>query len=73
MSNGETTKQILRIFGVFTPLVVFWGIYYQQNSTWIIQGTQMNCYIGSLHVPPGKHLWQSNHNQCLSAKTSCPV
>ena len=55
MNRAETRRQMLHIFGVFVPLVVFWGIFYQQNSTWVLQGTQMNCYIGSLHVPPGNN------------------
>lgn len=51
--DRETRKQLLRISGVYTPLIVFWAIFYQQNSTWVLQGTQMDCYIGNLHIPPG--------------------
>ena len=47
-------KQLVPIVGVFAPLIVFWAIYYQQNSTWVTQGAMMDCYLGRLHVPPGK-------------------
>ena len=47
-------KQLVPIVGVFAPLVVFWAIYYQQNSTWVTQGAMMDCYLGRLHIPPGE-------------------
>ena len=47
-------KELLPFLGVFGPLVVFWAIFYQQNSTWILQGAQMNCHLGKLQVPPGE-------------------
>ena len=63
LSWKARAKQLLPFLGLFTPLVVFWAIFYQQSSTWVVQGTQMNCYIGPLdigrlhirrlHVPPG--------------------
>ena len=48
-------KELLPFLGVFGPLVVFWAIFYQQNSTWILQGAQMNCHLGKLQVPPGEY------------------
>ena len=53
MTTADTGWQLLRIAGVFAPLIVFWGIFFQQNSTWVLQGRRMDCYLGSLHVPPG--------------------
>ena len=50
----ERSRQLLPFLGLFTPLVVFWAIFYQQSSTWVLQGRDMNCYIGRLHVPPGQ-------------------
>ncbi len=47
-------RQLLPFLGVFGPLVVFWAVFYQQNTTWVVQGMHMNCYIGKLHVPPGE-------------------
>ena len=53
LSWRARASQLLPFLGLFTPLVVFWAIFYQQSSTWVIQGRQMDCYIGKLHVPPG--------------------
>ena len=47
-------KQMLPILKVFIPLIVFWAVFYQRSSTWIVQATKMDCYLGSLHIPPGK-------------------
>ena len=46
-------KQLVPIIKVFTPLIIFWAVFYQRSSTWIVQATQMDCYVGSLHIPPG--------------------
>ena len=56
VSWKERTKQLLPFLGLFTPLVVFWAIFFQQSSTWVVQGRDMNCYIGRLHVPPGQYI-----------------
>ena len=48
-------KQLVPILKVFIPLIVFWAVFYQRSSTWIVQATQMDCYLGSLHVPPGEY------------------
>ena len=56
LSWKERTKQLLPFLGLFTPLVVFWAIFFQQSSTWVVQGRDMNCYIGRLHVPPGQYI-----------------
>ena len=47
-------KQLLPILKVFIPFIVFWAVFYQRSSTWIVQATKMDCYLGSLHIPPGK-------------------
>ena len=59
-SSLARLKEFLPFLGVFAPMVVFWAIFYQQNSTWILQGTQMDCYLGKLHVPPGIILGNTN-------------
>ena len=53
LSVKARARQLLPFVGLFTPLVVFWAIFYQQSSTWVVQGRQMDCYFGRLHVPPG--------------------
>ena len=47
-------KQLVPILKVFMPLIVFWAVFYQRSSTSIVQAAQMDCYLGSLHVPPGE-------------------
>ena len=53
LSRLTRFKELLPFLGVFAPLVVFWAIFYQQNSTWILQGAQMNCQLSKLQIPPG--------------------
>lgn len=59
VTSGSTSakrklKQLIPIFKIFIPLTLFWAIFFQRSSTWIVQATYMDCYLGSLHVPPGK-------------------
>ena len=53
-STKGKLKQLIPIFKIFVPLTLFWAIYFQRSSTWIVQATYMDCYLGSLHVPPGE-------------------
>ena len=57
--QSEKTKEgklkgLTPIFKIYMPLSIFWAMYYLRSSTFITQAAQMDCYIGSLHVPPGK-------------------
>ena len=47
-------RQLVPILKVFVPLSMFWAIMYQRTTTFVLQAVQMNCYISSLHVPPGE-------------------
>jgi hypothetical protein len=38
-------QDLRRIMKVFLPLPIFWALYYQQNSTWVDQGSDMNTTI----------------------------
>ena len=53
LTTWEKLKQLVPIIKVFIPLIMFWAVYYQRSSTWVVQATQMDCYVGSLHIPPG--------------------
>jgi len=53
LTMKQTLQQLWPILTVFLPLIIFWAIFFQQNSTWIQQGLDMDCYLGQLHVPPG--------------------
>ncbi|XP_065898332.1 solute carrier family 15 member 3-like isoform X2 [Dysidea avara] len=52
MTMKQTLQQLWPILTVFLPLIIFWAIFFQQNSTWIQQGLDMDCYLGQLHIPP---------------------
>lgn len=58
----QTVQQLWPIMTIFLPLIVFWALFFQQNSTWIQQGLDMDCYVSSLHIPPGGSCdqWYSN-------------
>lgn len=47
-------EQLWPIMTIFLPLIIFWALFFQQNSTWIQQGLDMDCYLNKLHIPPGK-------------------
>src|SRR5262249_49158622 len=40
----EDRKTLLRIVIVFSPLIIFWALYYQLNTSWMQQGTEMRPY-----------------------------
>ena len=50
----DMLKEIKPLLGVFVPLIAFWALFFQQNSTWVLQGQEMNCFLGKLKVPPGE-------------------
>lgn len=49
-------KQLIPAFKILLPLTLFWAIFFQRSSTWILQAIRMDCYLGSLHIPPGKQV-----------------
>jgi len=49
--RSENRLTLLRIIFVFAPVVVFWSLYDQQNTTWVQQGAKMlPFHIGSYEV-----------------------
>lgn len=42
----------MRVIIVFLPLPIFWGLYEQQYSRWILQAQQLNGIIGSFTIKP---------------------
>ena len=57
-------RAVLPILGVFLPITVFWALMFQQNSTWVAQGLDLDCYLGSVEVPPGA---RAGHVLCVWA------
>uniref|UniRef100_A0A0K0FBV1 Oligopeptide transporter 1 n=1 Tax=Strongyloides venezuelensis TaxID=75913 RepID=A0A0K0FBV1_STRVS len=48
----EDIKQLFRVAVMFLPVPIFWALYDQQGSIWLIQGIQMDCRVGSLLILP---------------------
>jgi solute carrier family 15 oligopeptide transporter 1 len=36
------TKQLFRVLAVFIPFPLFWALFEQQGSRWIVQAKRMN-------------------------------
>mmetsp|Transcript_1611 Transcript_1611/g.5691 ORF Transcript_1611/g.5691 Transcript_1611/m.5691 type:complete len:531 (-) Transcript_1611:47-1639(-) len=51
-TRKEDLESLWRIIPIFSPFPVFWALYFQQSSTWIIQAEEMNLYLGNFYVPP---------------------
>ncbi|KAL4452417.1 hypothetical protein ABPG75_008079 [Micractinium tetrahymenae] len=52
LTEVEEFKCILRFTGVWITLVMYHAIYAQLSTTFILQGTGMDCHLGSLNVSP---------------------
>lgn len=46
------TKILLNVLTLFLPLPIFWALFDQQGSRWLIQATKMNGNIGFFTVKP---------------------
>lgn len=45
-------KSLLRVLVIFLPLPVFWTLFDQQGSRWVLQATQMDGRIGAITIKP---------------------
>lgn len=41
----DDIKSLLRILVMYLPMPMFWALYEQQYSVWLIQGIQMDCRL----------------------------
>ncbi|RCN45104.1 POT family protein [Ancylostoma caninum] len=49
----DDVKSLLRVLIMFLPVPMFWALYDQQGSIWLIQGIQMDCRLsGNLLLLP---------------------
>uniref|UniRef100_A0A0N4ZC98 Oligopeptide transporter 1 n=1 Tax=Parastrongyloides trichosuri TaxID=131310 RepID=A0A0N4ZC98_PARTI len=48
----DDIKQLFRVSIMFLPVPIFWALYDQQGSIWLIQSIQMDCRVGSLLILP---------------------
>jgi len=49
---------VLRVMLIFAPIPVFWALWDQKGSTWIVQATQMDLNVGPGSWPP-RSSWRS--------------
>jgi POT family proton-dependent oligopeptide transporter len=50
--SPETKEVVWRMARIFAPLPIFWGLYFQQSSTWVFQSQAMNRNLFSWSIPP---------------------
>jgi POT family proton-dependent oligopeptide transporter len=48
----DGAKAVLRIMGVFAAVTLFWALFDQKASTWVIQASQMDRVIGGVERSP---------------------
>jgi POT family proton-dependent oligopeptide transporter len=46
----EGTRAVLKVLAVFAPIPLFWALFDQKASTWVVQAKSMNGNIGTLMV-----------------------
>ncbi|GAB5369883.1 hypothetical protein AAMO2058_001444900 [Amorphochlora amoebiformis] len=50
--EAEEVKQVLKVIVLMSPLPLFWCLFDQQSSTWVIQASQMDTSIGAWKILP---------------------
>lgn len=45
LESAQRTKAILGILMMFAPIPVFWALYNQVNTTWVLQGNKMTSFF----------------------------
>ncbi|MGQ0504816.1 MAG: POT family MFS transporter [Myxococcaceae bacterium] len=50
----EGAHSVLRILMIFVPIPLFWALFDQKGSTWILQAQQMDLQLGSVTFQPSQ-------------------
>ena len=58
-------KELIPIMKVFFPITMYWAVSYQRFSSFVLQGVEMDCYLGSIEVPPGTYTLHRLHTISL--------
>ncbi|KAF8368193.1 pept-3 [Pristionchus pacificus] len=45
-----SVRSFIDVAIIFMPLILFWALFDQQASTWVIQAQNMNCRVGNLTI-----------------------
>ncbi|ELT88263.1 hypothetical protein CAPTEDRAFT_159070 [Capitella teleta] len=48
----DEVKSVMKVMVLFIPLPVFWALFDQQGSRWILQAREMDCNIFGWQMPP---------------------
>jgi MFS family permease len=46
----EGTQSVLKVVGVFAPIPLFWALFDQKASTWVVQAKSMNGHVATVWV-----------------------
>jgi proton-dependent oligopeptide transporter, POT family len=55
----ESAEAVLSVFKIFIPISIFWALYFQQGSSWVLQATRMNLNFMGVQ-------WQASQIQALN-------
>lgn len=50
----EGAKAVLRVLGIFSMIPVFWALFDQKGSTWVLQARQMDLNVMGLELEPSQ-------------------
>ncbi|MFY0530185.1 POT family MFS transporter [Archangium gephyra] len=50
----ESARAVFRVMGIFAMIPVFWALFDQKASTWVIQATKMDLMVGSFELAPSQ-------------------
>ena len=64
-------KELIPIMKVFFPITMYWAVSYQRFSSFVLQGVEMDCYLGSIEVPPGMYTLHRLHTISLYIPVQC--
>ncbi|WP_257463278.1 POT family MFS transporter [Archangium lipolyticum] len=50
----EGAKAVFRVMGIFAMIPVFWALFDQKASTWVLQARTMDLTVGSIEIAPSQ-------------------
>jgi POT family proton-dependent oligopeptide transporter len=50
----EGARAVFRIMGIFAMIPVFWALFDQKASTWVLQATKMDLMVGGFELAPSQ-------------------
>lgn len=50
----EGMRAVFRVMMIFAPIPVFWALFDQKGSTWVVQAKSMNLVVGGVEISPAQ-------------------